>query len=105
MDAIRVAALRMLPGYSDITAADLSELLPTDKYTDELIVMADVRSYFQVVYKGEVFMVPVGAQSYAIRADARRPAQGLAELLGVHVYAAHRSDLGETRTYFLIFSP
>ena len=44
----------MLPGYSDITAADLPALLPTDKYIEELIVMADVRSYFQVAYKVRV---------------------------------------------------
>ena len=33
---------------------DLAKLLPTDEFSDELIVMADVRSYFQVAYKASL---------------------------------------------------
>ena len=44
----------MLPGYSGITATELPKLLPADEYTDELVVMADVRSYFQVAYKARI---------------------------------------------------
>ncbi|KAI0357284.1 hypothetical protein OH77DRAFT_1399650, partial [Trametes cingulata] len=45
-----LSALRGL-GYSKVTAQDLHRLIPLDAYEDEIVVMADVRSYFQVVYK------------------------------------------------------
>ncbi|PIL37749.1 transporter [Ganoderma sinense ZZ0214-1] len=53
-----LAAIRMLQGYSNITATDLPKLLPADEYIDELGVMADVRSYFQVAYKRVIDNVP-----------------------------------------------
>ncbi|KAM5542532.1 hypothetical protein V8D89_003991 [Ganoderma adspersum] len=53
-----IDAIRTLPGYSGITATELPKLLPADEYTDELIVMADVRSYFQVAYKRVIDNVP-----------------------------------------------
>ncbi|PIL37741.1 transporter [Ganoderma sinense ZZ0214-1] len=46
-----IAALRAIPAYSNVSATDLAKLLPTDEFGDELVVMADVRSYFQVAYK------------------------------------------------------
>lgn len=44
-----LSALAML-GYH-VTAADLGKLHPPDIYEEELEVMAEVRSYFQVAYK------------------------------------------------------
>ncbi|KAF7976887.1 hypothetical protein HWV62_5431 [Athelia sp. TMB] len=38
-------------GYHGINRSDLVRLRPKDEYEDELIVMADVRAYFEVAYK------------------------------------------------------
>lgn len=45
-----LAALREL-GYKDLVESDLDRLIPPDEYEEELVVMADVRAYFQVAYK------------------------------------------------------
>ncbi|KAI0368237.1 hypothetical protein BV20DRAFT_480715 [Pilatotrama ljubarskyi] len=45
-----LTALRAL-GYANVSVHDLVRLYPRDAYEDEMTVMADVRSYFQVVYK------------------------------------------------------
>ena len=47
------AALAMLVeiGYSGITEDDLGRLNPTDEFETELLVMAQIRGYFQVAYK------------------------------------------------------
>ncbi|OBZ73062.1 Interferon-induced GTP-binding protein Mx2 [Grifola frondosa] len=54
-------ALRALAdaGYHNLSAGDLVRLLPPDRFEDELIVMADVRSYFQVAYKRVIDDVPM----------------------------------------------
>lgn len=46
-------ALRVLKeaGYVSYKLADFDRLRRTDVFQDELIVMADVRAYFQVAYK------------------------------------------------------
>ncbi len=38
-------------GYKNLTATDLARLTQEDRFQEELIVMADVRAYFQVAYK------------------------------------------------------
>lgn len=38
-------------GYSGLKNEDLARLHPPDAFEEELRVMADVRSYFQVAYK------------------------------------------------------
>jgi hypothetical protein len=38
-------------GYLGLTIQDLSRLAPRDQFEDELVVMADVRGYFEVAYK------------------------------------------------------
>ena len=46
-------ALRALAeaGYPNLRVSDLARLLPPDSWEEELIVMADVRAYYQVGYK------------------------------------------------------
>jgi hypothetical protein len=48
-----VKALRALAaaGYPNLRVQDLARLLPPDPYEEELIVMADVRAFYQVAYK------------------------------------------------------
>ncbi len=38
-------------GYTGLSIESLARLQPPDEFEDELIVMADVRAYFQVAYK------------------------------------------------------
>lgn len=42
-------------GYKNLSGADLIRLAPPDRFSEELIVMADVRAYFQVSYKVSEF--------------------------------------------------
>lgn len=46
-------ALRALAeaGYPNVQASDLSRLVPSDSFEEELIVMAEVRAYYHVAYK------------------------------------------------------
>ena len=46
-------ALRALAeaGYPNVRVSDLARLLPPDSWEEELVVMADVRAYYQVSYK------------------------------------------------------
>jgi len=37
-------------GYTNLTLGDLKRLKPTDDFEDELVVMADVRAYFEVAF-------------------------------------------------------
>lgn len=38
-------------GYTGLSVEDLARLNPPDEYEEALLVMADVRAYFQVAYK------------------------------------------------------
>ncbi|KZO95026.1 hypothetical protein CALVIDRAFT_565135 [Calocera viscosa TUFC12733] len=50
--------LRRLPEYSRIQEQDLGKMLPEDPYTQEIVVMAEARAYFQVAYKRIIDNVP-----------------------------------------------
>lgn len=62
-----LAALKEL-GYGDISKVDLARLTPTDAFEEELMVMANVRAYFQVAYKA-CFLPLV----YKTRCSSRSP--------------------------------
>jgi vacuolar protein sorting-associated protein 1 len=53
LDSQEQSALRSLAdhGYRGIKREDLKRLHPHEDFKDELVVMADVRAYFQVAYK------------------------------------------------------
>lgn len=38
-------------GFANLNESDLTRLTPVDPFEEELVVMADVRAYFQVAYK------------------------------------------------------
>ncbi|TDL21013.1 hypothetical protein BD410DRAFT_790079 [Rickenella mellea] len=46
-------------GYRGLTETDLTRLSPPDSFEEELIVMADVRAYFQVAYKRIIDNLPL----------------------------------------------
>jgi hypothetical protein len=46
-------------GYLGLTIQDLSRLAPRDQFEDELVVMADVRGYFEVAYKRIIHSIPM----------------------------------------------
>ncbi|KAH7908747.1 P-loop containing nucleoside triphosphate hydrolase protein [Hygrophoropsis aurantiaca] len=54
-------ALRFLAqaGYGNLVEKDLVRLLPPDQFQDELVVMADVRAYFNVSYKRVIDYIPL----------------------------------------------
>lgn len=45
-----LGALKEL-GFANLNESDLTRLNPLDPFDEELVVMADVRAYFQVAYK------------------------------------------------------
>jgi len=46
-------------GYTGLSIESLARLQPPDEFEDELIVMADVRAYFQVAYKRIIDSIPL----------------------------------------------
>ncbi|KZT20530.1 hypothetical protein NEOLEDRAFT_1122565 [Neolentinus lepideus HHB14362 ss-1] len=67
-------ALREL-GYGQLEREDLKRLHPPDAFEDELIVMADVRAYFQVAYKRMIDFIPLSIDNKlnrAVVADMQR---------------------------------
>ncbi|KIJ68612.1 hypothetical protein HYDPIDRAFT_106826 [Hydnomerulius pinastri MD-312] len=45
-------------GITGLTREDLAKLIPQDEYTTEMIVMAEVRGYFQIAYKRVIDNIP-----------------------------------------------
>ncbi|KZT22881.1 hypothetical protein NEOLEDRAFT_1180623 [Neolentinus lepideus HHB14362 ss-1] len=58
-------------GYAGLTAEDLGKLNPPDEFTREIIVMAQVRAYFQVSYKRVIDNVPLLIDRKFVRAIAK----------------------------------
>jgi len=64
------AALRQLSiaGYTRLTETELrAKLVPTDEFEEELVVMADVRGYFQVAYKRVSDSIPLAIEHQFVR--------------------------------------
>ncbi|EGO22889.1 hypothetical protein SERLADRAFT_471404 [Serpula lacrymans var. lacrymans S7.9] len=72
-------ALRSLAqaGYKDLKIEDLARLLPPNGFEDELIVMADVRAYFNVAYKRIIDYVPLKIEHSLNRALADKLPESL----------------------------
>lgn len=79
-------------GYKNLTATDLARLTQEDRFQEEIIVMADVRAYFQVAYKRVVDYIPLTiehalnkglASSISLHEDELAAAAGLGLVRGV----------------------
>ncbi|KIJ57924.1 hypothetical protein HYDPIDRAFT_120172 [Hydnomerulius pinastri MD-312] len=77
-------------GYKGLSIDDLARLLPLDEFEDELIVMADVRAYFQVAYKRIIDHIPLTIEHSLHQALAERLSASL--LQGLLADAASRGD-------------
>ena len=64
-----VSAIRALPAYHKVTVADLPRLFPDDEFEEEMIVMADVRGYFQVAHKVRLIVIQSYDCDTALRLD------------------------------------
>lgn len=70
-----------LPG---IKPEDISKLLPPDRMEHALIIMADVRAYFQVAYKRFADNVPLAIDYELVRGIERDLLQTLYGRLGIN---------------------
>ncbi|KAI0041019.1 P-loop containing nucleoside triphosphate hydrolase protein [Auriscalpium vulgare] len=64
--AVALAALASL-GFQGLTAADLQMLHKPDEYDTEMMVMAEVRSYFQVSYKRIIDTIPMFIDTFFVK--------------------------------------
>ncbi|KAG2148928.1 P-loop containing nucleoside triphosphate hydrolase protein [Suillus clintonianus] len=78
-ESLESRALRALAeaGYVGLTVANLSRLLPPEPYEKELIVMADVRAYYQVAYKRVIDHIPLTIEHALHHALAEQLSQSL----------------------------
>ncbi|TDL15309.1 P-loop containing nucleoside triphosphate hydrolase protein [Rickenella mellea] len=76
-------------GYSGLTTNDLARLSPPDSFEDELIVMADVRSYFQAAYKRIIDHLPLTIEHSLNQAMANSIQMVLVDSLALGSADAH----------------
>ncbi|KAI0363541.1 hypothetical protein BV20DRAFT_958073 [Pilatotrama ljubarskyi] len=92
------------------TEEDLAKLTPADEYEEELVVMAEVRAYFQIAYKHLIDIVPKMIDRKLLYALADRLQAVLIEKLGLGsakadarctAYIAEDAHVVATRTELL----
>ncbi|KAF9047677.1 P-loop containing nucleoside triphosphate hydrolase protein [Panaeolus papilionaceus] len=71
-------------GITNIGAADLPKLLPSDTMEPALTIMADVRAYFQVAYKRFTDNVPLAVDFELLRGTHRDVLRNLHSGLGIN---------------------
>ena len=64
-------------GFEGLSSADVAKLVPGGNFEDELVVMADVRAYFQVAYKRIIDRLPLTIEHTLHRALSSRLSQSL----------------------------
>ncbi|PIL30975.1 transporter [Ganoderma sinense ZZ0214-1] len=87
--AIREALAALTKLSLNVTEEDLGKLNPPDEYEDELVLMAEVRAYFDVAYKRIIDYIPLSIDEHFLYAFVESLQPVLFEKLGLGSANSH----------------